>query len=61
MRDTSSLKTYPTYSYEGTIAIQPIIYTITKQIPVPMDGNKSTTFVVSGGENNSNMQCLSRG
>lgn len=61
MRDTSSLKTYPTYSYEGTIAIQPIIYTITKQIPVPMDGNKSTTFVVSGGVNNSNMQSLSRG
>lgn len=61
VKDTSSLKTYPTYSYEGTIAIQPIIYTITKQVPVPIGGNKSTTFVVSGGVNNSNMQSLSRG
>jgi len=61
VKDTSSLKTYPTYSYEGTIAIQPIIYTITKTVPVPTSGNKSTTFTVSGGVNNSNMQSLSRG
>lgn len=61
IRDVSSLKTYPTYSYEGMLAIQPIIYTVTQQVPVPTSGNKSTTFVISGGVNNSNMQSLSRG
>jgi len=43
------------------IAIQPII--IEKTVPLPMSrgGNKTTTFLVAGGVNSSNMQSLSRG
>jgi len=48
VKDTSSLKTYPTYSYEGTIAIQPIIYTVIRPVPIPMGSNKSTMFFGGG-------------
>ena len=59
---TSSITSYPSYSEGGMrIAIQPII--IEKTVPLPMSrgGNKTTTFLVAGGVNSSNMQSLSRG
>jgi murein DD-endopeptidase MepM/ murein hydrolase activator NlpD len=61
--NTKSIEMYPDYSEGGTgtrVAIQRII--VEKMIPIPMGGNKSVTFPVSGGVNNStNLSNLSQG
>lgn len=59
---TSSLSMYPSYSEGGVrIAIQPMIIEKVVPVPTPSGGNRSVTFPVSAGVNNSNMESLSRG
>ena len=61
-KDVSKLKTYPSYSEGGVrIAIQPMIIEKVVPVPTPSGGNRSVTFPVSAGVNNSNMESLSRG
>jgi len=59
----SSLTKYPSYSVEGgrKMAVQPIIQEKMVPVPIPMGGNKLTSFRVSGGVNNNTNTGLMRG
>ena len=61
--NTKSIEMYPDYAEGGTgtrVAIQRII--VEKMIPMPMSGNKTLAFPVSGGVNNNmNLSNLSQG
>lgn len=59
----SPLNKYPSYSPEGgtRVIVQPMIQEKIAPVPIPVGGNKLTSFRVSGGVNNNTNKGLMRG